>query len=512
MIELNDKDLAQLQEKGISKTQLQKQLKTFEEGIPSVSLEKAAVVGDGILRLDGEQEETLIKKFEDTAQDLELLKFVPASGAASRMFKACFNFLESFDPGNESLEDYFERTGDQDMRTFVDNLQEFPFYTFIRNRIKGEADSRDEEVHLFVKDMLDPERLNYGFYPKGLLPFHNYGEYLATAFEEHLKEAADYASDGKEAQLHFTISEQHGDMFNAEFNRIKERVAHQTGNSFRVSYSFQSPSTDTIAVNPDNTPFRLEDGSILFRPGGHGALIQNLDKQDADLIFIKNIDNVVVPACADLVGRKKKMLAGLLLDVRNEAFEMARKLEQDDLSVEDRAEIKKFLEDRLNVRFDEEFESSSDADQDSELRKMINRPIRVCGMVKNEGEPGGGPFWIRDKEGKVSLQIVESAQVDLEEAGQKRAFQEATHFNPVDIVCSVKDHNGKSYNLQEFVDDRLAFITGKTKEGKQLKALELPGLWNGGMAFWNTIFVEVPLETFNPVKTVNDLLKPQHQV
>lgn len=512
MIELNDKDLAQLEEKGISKQQLEKQLNTFREGIPAVQLEKAAVVGDGIVRLDDEQQEVYVKKFENNIKGKKLLKFVPASGAASRMFKACFNFLDTYDPDEESLDDYFNRTGDKAMKTFVEGIQDFPFYTLIRNRVKGQADSRDKEIYLFVKHMLDGDKLNYGFYPKGLLPFHNYQDYLATPFEEHLKEAADYASSDNEARLHFTISEQHGEMFNAEFNRIKERVSNQTGASFGVSYSYQSPSTDTVAVNPDNTPFRQEDGSILFRPGGHGALIQNLNEQDADVIFIKNIDNVVVPDCAHIVSRNKKKLAGLLLELQEEAFELAELLEQGGLSDEEQQRVRQFLEDRLNVRFGPEYDTYSDQEREDALKCMMHRPIRICGMVKNEGEPGGGPFWIRDKQGQVSLQIVESAQINLDDPGQKNIFSESTHFNPVDIVCSVKDHNGKKFDLNQYVDDRLAFITGKTKEGKSLKALELPGLWNGGMAFWNTVFVEVPLETFNPVKTVNDLLKPQHQV
>ncbi len=512
MIELKDKDLAQLEEKGISKAQLEKQLQTFRDGIPAVTLEKAAVVGNGILRLNDSEEENFIKKFEKKAPGLDLLKFVPASGAASRMFKACFNFLEAYDPASESLDSYFSRTGDKAMKTFVEGLQEFPFYTMIRNRIKGKANTKEEEIYLFVKEMLDGDKLNYGFYPKGLLPFHNYVDYLATPFEEHLKEASDYASNGKEARLHFTISEQHGELFNEEFNRIKERVSHQTGNSFQVSYSYQSPSTDTLAVNMDNTPFREEDGTILFRPGGHGALIQNLNEQKADLIFIKNIDNVVVPECAEIVGRNKKMLAGILLDIQAQAHEYARQLHEGNTSAEQRAAIGRFLEDRLNVRLSPKFKTGNAEDQVAELQCMLHRPIRVCGMVKNEGEPGGGPFWIRDKAGNVSLQIVESAQVDLERDGQDEIFQNSTHFNPVDLVCGIMDHEGSKYDLNLYVDDRLAFITEKTKEGKKLKALELPGLWNGGMAFWNTVFVEVPLETFNPVKTVNDLLKPQHQV
>ncbi len=415
-------------------------------------------------------------------------------------------------PPQESLDDYLKRTDDDEMKTFSEGLTDLPFYNIVQNRISGEASSKDEEVHRFVKEMLSEDALNYGFYPKGLLPFHNYGDHTATPFEEHLKEAAIYAKNDDTARLHFTISEQHGEMFNKEFSKIKERVSSATQSSFDVSYSYQKPSTDTIAVDMDNEPFRNDDGSVLFRPGGHGALIENLNEQDADIVFIKNIDNVTVPRFADEVVDNKKVLAGVLLKVQEKAFTYAEWLEKDDLTTDRSEEIKNFLQRELNVRFSEKIAGFNMGQQIEILKDKINRPIRVCGMVKNEGEPGGGPFWVKDGKGNVSLQIIESAQIDMGDADQAEILNNATHFNPVDIVCGVKNYKGEKYDLMKFVDTKQGFITGKTKEGRELKALELPGLWNGAMAYWNTIFVEVPLQTFSPVKTVNDLLKPAHQV
>ncbi|WP_318310612.1 DUF4301 family protein [Flagellimonas crocea] len=511
MIELSPKDLEQLDSKGISKEKVANQIQTFKEGIPYVQLSQAAVVGNGILRFSEKEQLDLMQYFEDHRGDLDLLKFVPASGAASRMFKAMFNFLDSYDPSNEKLSDYIQRTGDTDAKKFTDNLSDFPFYDLIMSKIKDKASNKDEEAYLFVKEMLSEDGLNYGFYPKGLLPFHNYDSGSATPFEEHLKEAALYAKTKGRANLHFTVSEQHDDMFAEEEAAVGPKISEKTDTHFNVSYSNQKPSTDTIAVDMDDKPFKNNDGSILFRPGGHGALIENLNDQDADIIFIKNIDNVVIDKNLETVANSKKMLAGVLKKVQDKAFAYAKLLEQDDVAFEKADEIKTFLEKDLNVRMPDNYEDFGVDEQAKLLKDRLNRPIRVCGMVKNEGEPGGGPFWIKDSKGNISLQIIESAQIDMEDKQQAAILQNSTHFNPVDLVCGVRDHKGEKYNLLEFVDPKQGFITGKTKEGKELKALELPGLWNGAMAFWNTIFVEVPLVTFNPVKTVNDLLKPSHQ-
>ena len=511
MIEFKNEDEQLLKAKGIAKEKVLQQIETFKEGIPFVTLEKAAVVSDGILRFSDDDEEALIAYFDKAKEGLSLLKFVPASGAASRMFKALFNFLDTYNPKEESYEGYINRTNNTDIKSFFEGEKKFPFYEIVDKAIAEKASSEDERKYMFVDYMMSEDGLNFGFLPKGLLPFHHYGDYASTPFEEHLYEAANYATVDGDANLHFTISEQHGEFFNKEFNTVGNRVSLKTKTSFKVGYSFQKPSTDTIAVSMDNTLFRNEDGSLLFRPGGHGALIENLNEQEADIIFIKNIDNVVVPKYATEVGDSKKILAGLLLQIQEQAFSYAKILDTTSCTAEQLEEIKSFLEDKLNVRFVEDFNSFSIEEQVKILKDKINRPIRICGMVKNEGEPGGGPFWVKDAHGRTSLQIIESAQVDMGNEEQVNIMKHATHFNPVDLVCGITDYKGNKYNLLDFVDVKQGFITEKTKAGKHLKALELPGLWNGAMAFWNTIFVEVPLITFNPVKTVNDLLKPTHQ-
>lgn len=510
MIDFTQNDLAQLQQKGISKEKVVDQINTFKEGIPFVELEKAAVIGDGIVRIENQAE--MIANFDEHAKNLTLLKFVPASGAASRMFKAMFNFLEKYDPQNEKLTEYIERTGDKAVQQFVEGMEKLPFYDRIMGRIEDQHTNEGEKVYVFVKEMLEEDGLNFGFYPKGLLPFHKYSDGAATPFEEHLKEAALYAKTNGKANLHFTISPQHEEMFADEEAAATPKISEKTNTEFHISYSNQKPSTDTIAVNMDNAPFRNSDGSMLFRPGGHGALIENLNDQDADIIFIKNIDNVVVGKNLEAVANSKKMLGGLLLHIQAQAFDYARRLESDSISDELINATKRFLEERLNVHFSNGFDNLEESQKIESVKQKLNRPLRICGMVKNEGEPGGGPFFIKDTKGNISLQIIESAQIDMNDSSQVELLNNSTHFNPVDLVCGVKDHNGVKYDLMNFVDAKQGFITGKTKEGKELKALELPGLWNGAMAFWNTIFVEVPLVTFNPVKTVNDLLKPSHQV
>jgi hypothetical protein len=512
MTQLTEKDQKQLKDKGISKEKMLDHINTFEEGIPFVQLKEAAVIGNGILEFSKAEEIELIQLYDSKLKDLDILKFVPASGAASRMFKALFNFLDVYNPEQESLEAYLNRTNDKDIMVFSEGLERLPFYKKVMDRLPENLDSQGKKVYLFVAELLGDDALNYGFYPKGLLPFHNYGDAAATPFEEHLKEGSLYAGSKGKAKLHFTISEQHEDMFNSEFKEAGPKVSKNTGMTYEVDYSFQKSATDTLAVDMDNKPFRNEDGTVLFRPGGHGALIENLNEQDADIIFIKNIDNVAVMEDAKAVADSKKVLAGVLLREQEKAFEYADQLDKGEVSDADINNIRFFLKDRLNVRFADDFDSKSNSAKITALKNKINRPIRICGMVKNEGEPGGGPFWVRNSKGEVTLQIIESAQIDMDNDQQASIIKNSTHFNPVDLVCGVRDYTGKKYDLIKFVDDKQGFITEKTKDGKELKALELPGLWNGAMAFWNTIFVEVPLVTFNPVKSVIDLLKDSHQV
>tara|TARA_R110001606_G_scaffold56905_3_gene137804 strand:+ start:363 stop:1901 length:1539 start_codon:yes stop_codon:yes gene_type:complete len=511
MIEITDKDLKQLESKGISKETMLSHINTFKEGIPFVKLENAAVIGNGILKFSEIEEKELIAFYDSKLKELDILKFVPASGAASRMFKALFSFLSAYNPAEETLDAYLNRTNDKDIKKFSEGLERFPFYQKVMDRIELKSDSQGDKVYKFISELLGEDALNYGFYPKGLLPFHNYESSAATPFEEHLKEGALYAGSNGKAKLHFTISEQHEEMFGKEFKESGPKVSADTGIAYDVDYSFQKSSTDTLAVDMDNNPFRNEDGSVLFRPGGHGALIQNLNEQDADIIFIKNIDNVAVMKDAKAVADSKKVLAGVLLREQSMAFEYAALLDTGDVSDEKIEEIKNFLSANLNVRFSNDFGSKSNTEKINILKDKVNRPIRICGMVKNEGEPGGGPFWVTNGKGEVSLQIIESAQIDMSNSQQADLLKNSTHFNPVDLVCAVRNYKGEKYDLLKFVDEKQGFITGKTKDGKELKALELPGLWNGAMAFWNTIFVEVPLVTFNPVKSVVDLLKDSHQ-
>jgi len=513
-----ESDIKQIESKGLTVGKIESQIELFKTGIPFTNIADAATIGNGILAFSEEEKDEAISHFESHKKGLSLLKFVPASGAATRMFKFLFKFLQEYNPKQESLNAFINKNDSKDLAFFLVGLEKFPFYEQIieRLQVKGidfkTLSTQDKAVH-FVQIMLNEDELNFGNSPKGLLPFHKYKNgYISTAFEEHLYEAALYASDDKKAELHFTISERYKDKFTEEFRRIEEYVEENTGVSFNISFSYQQQSTDTIAVTPKDKPFRNDDGTLLFRPSGHGALIKNLNDLNADVIFIKNIDNVVVKQYKDEVGKYKKVLAGILLKLQSKSFECLRILDQENISESEFEMIETFLTNEMCIKISGEYRKYLDKYKIEYLKEKLNRPIRICGMVKNEGEPGGGPFWVRDIYGNLSLQIVESAQINLKNNSQKDILTNATHFNPVDLVCGVKNYKGEKFNLEDFVDHNAAFITAKTKMGKDLKALELPGLWNGSMAHWNTIFVEVPIITFNPVKTVNDLLKAPHQI
>nr|WP_321221764.1 DUF4301 family protein [uncultured Psychroserpens sp.] len=514
----SQKDIQQIENKGLTVSDVEQQIRLFENGLPFANLVSEATINNGILRLSKTEIERYISKFDDKKNDKSILKFVPASGAATRMFKFLFTFLDEYNIEKGSINSYINKTKNKDLSIFFIGLEKFPFYHIVVNRLKDtypdfEESSINEQGLRFVQMMLDSNKLDYGNSPKGLLPFHQYKEQkISTAFEEHLYESALYSSSKKSAKLHFTISEKHKHKFDEEFARIEKKVEEITKSKFDISFSYQKESTDTIAVTSKNKPFREDDSSLHFRPSGHGALIENLNDLDADVIFIKNIDNVVTYKYKEEVAKYKKVLAGILLEVQEKAFNYLTILENGEVSEEKSIEIGEFLVNRLNVKINAEFEKYSRKYQIEYLAEKLNRPIRVCGMVKNEGEPGGGPFWIKDESGNISLQIIESAQINKKSKIQKEILKGATHFNPVDLVCGIKNHKGEKYDLKKFIDHKAAFITMKTKTGKDLKALELPGLWNGSMANWNTIFVEVPLITFNPVKTVNDLLKAPHQI
>lgn len=512
------KDIAQIESKGISIEKIEEQLLLFEEGISPTILVEPATLNNGIKSLNNEIVSYYSNVFESQKNDLEILKFVPASGAATRMFKFLFEFLKNYNPLEQSINSYLNKTRQDEMRLFIFGMDKFPFYDQVLSRMKDEGHdfhnlNFNQKVWHFANTILDENQLNFGNYPKGLLPFHEYkNNVVSTAFEEHLFEIALYTSDNKDAKLHFTISEHFKDSFVQEFQRIEKKVEKKTETEFQIDFSYQQAVSDTIAVNSKNEPFRNHDGSLLFRPSGHGALLSNLNEIDADIIFIKNIDNVVVYKYKEDVATYKKVLAGTLLELQNKIFEYLNQLDSEKVSESLIEEITQFMCTEINVKLTRDYHKYTEKYKVDYIKNILNRPIRICGMVKNEGEPGGGPFWVRDQYGDVSLQIVESAQINDGNSSQKKIFEASTHFNPVDIVCGIKDYKGQKFNLKNFVDKDAAFITNKTKYGEAIKALELPGLWNGSMAFWTTVFVEVPIITFNPVKTVNDLLKLPHQL
>ena len=513
----SENDLQQIETKGISLDQVNQQIELFEKGLPFANLKEAATVGNGILKIDLDKEQRFIDLYDKHRDNLSIIKFVPASGAATRMFKFLFHFLENFKPNGVSINYYINKNKANNMSLFLVGLEKFPFHEQVLEKTKElhknyEDYTNDEKTIAYISTMLDENKLNFSFFPKGLLPFHKYKDHIATAFEEHLFETALYGSSNGVANLHFTISEHHKDIFDKEFKRIEEIVERKTKTKFNISFSYQKQSTDTIAVTPNNKPFRNEDDSLLFRPSGHGALIENLNDLDADIVFVKNIDNVVIYKYEHVVAYYKKLLAGILIELQTKTFDYLNLLDEGEVDENKIIEIAEFLRRELNVDITEEFEKYALKYQIEYLYERLNRPIRVCGMVRNEGEPGGGPFWVKNDRGYMSLQIVESAQINKKDKLQKEILVNATHFNPVDLVCGIKNYKGKLFDLKKFVDPKTAFISMKTKTGKDLKALELPGLWNGGMAYWNTVFVQVPLITFNPVKTVNDLLKSQHQI
>ncbi|MFL1010865.1 DUF4301 family protein [Flavisericum labens] len=513
----SDNDIKRIRDKGIPVDRVNAQVSRIKNGMTYSNLLSAATIGKGIERYSNSDIEEFIKGFEQKRDNLNLIKFVPASGAATRMFKFLFKFLKNFNPEKDTIEGYIEGRSDDLIETFITKLKDFPFYEEVISKLKETKPDYDslidsKKYYEFVKTMLDENGLNYSFLPKGLLLYHKYEDVAITAFQEHLFESTLYASSSGQANLHFTVSEKHHVYFTKEFNRIKEELERRTNTIFNVSFSYQKEATETIALTTKDEVCRNEDGSILFRPGGHGALLENLNDLDSDFIFIKNIDNIVVSQRNIEVSKYKKLLAGVLLEAQETVFAYLNKLDEGHLEDADLKIMLLFLKFRLNEPVPAEVEGFANHEKVEFLKEKFNRPMRVCGMVKNEGEPGGGPFWVKDKDGKISLQIVEFAQINFSKKGQQELVYKATHFNPTDLVCAVKNYKGEKFDLKKFVDPEAAFVTMKTQNGIDIQALELPGLWNGSMAHWNSIFVEVPVETFNPVKTVNDLLKPAHQV
>ena len=489
-------DKNQFDKRGISEAEVQRQLHFFETGFPALNLDRPATAGDGIAVPGDAEISALAASYDQASAEKKIVKFVPASGAATRMFKDMFAFLNTSER-SKAVDDLCARRRD------------LPFFDLLAPYADGREATGGDRA--FIAAMLGTPGLDYGALPKALVHFHRYEDGVRTSLEEHLVEGAMYAcSAGRKVYLHFTVSPQHLEGFRRRIAETAGKYERRFGVTYDISYSEQSPATDTIAVNPDNTPFRLQDGSILFRPGGHGALLSNLNAIDADLVFIKNIDNVVPDHSKLDTVRYKKALAALLLDVQRQIFAYEEQLQRP-VPGALLDEVTRFFADRLFVAMPAGFDALPDAQRQAALLRLLHRPIRVCGMVKNEGEPGGGPFWVRQPDGACSLQIAESSQIDMQNPAQAAIARSATHFNPVDLVCALRDFRGRKFDLMAFRDENTGFISRKSKDGRDLKAQELPGLWNGAMADWNTLFVEVPVSTFNPVKTVNDLLRPQHQ-
>jgi nicotinamide riboside kinase len=508
-------DYLQIYDKSLPLNVLESQFEIIKNGIPKINLERPATLKDGILPLSEEEAIYYATFFDQKKSVFKLKKFVPASGAASRMFKFLSEFLNEFHPSEETINAYINRKNDKSLPLFLVAKEKFPFYDVVLEATKKTFDhfenwSKDLQDVAFIQTLLSKSAFDYANKPKGVLPFHQYVTHTATAIEEHLNECAFYAVANKKSQLHFTVSEEHQSSFEAIISSVKTKIEQQKQVTIDVSFSYQDPSTDVIAVDLNNHPFRDEDGNLIFRPGGHGALIENLNHLNADIVFIKNIDNVIQNHI-ETITLYKKALGGILILYQEALFGFLKSLDQEIVSTDTIQEVVHFLNTTLNISLIDDFFKYTKDSKIDYLKNMLNRPIRVCGMVKNEGEPGGGPFWVTDKKGNTFLQIIEEAQIDFKNDAQVKISEGATHFNPVDLVCGIKDYRGQNFDLRNFVNPNTGFIVEKNKNGKPYKAYELPGLWNGAMAKWLTVFVEVPLITFNPVKTVNDLLKPAHQ-
>jgi hypothetical protein len=500
----SDEDLKAITAKGNDVLQVLEQLEIFRRETKPIRLIRPVCVGDGIVQIPPNEREAFVSLHNQAAEKGRMLKFVPASGVASRMFKNWYGWYQ------QGKFDSAER-----LNKFLENIVKFAFYDDLKEVIASEGE--DVEILIrkgrcmdILKLILTPRGLNYNWLPKALLKFHIYPEHTRTALEEHLVEAALYVRDARNVcRIHFTVSDEHESRFNDLLSRVKGYYEDLFGVKYEITVTIQHSSTDTIAVDMENKPFRDRSGKIVFRPGGHGALLKNLNAIDGDIIFIKNIDNVVHDRLKDITVLHKKILGGYLVRLQDEIFHHLKLLAKKRVDDELLSRVIRFCTEELFLFFPDGFWNDTLSGKKEYIFRMLNRPVRVCGMVKNEGEPGGGPFWV-EEDGTRSLQIVEQNQLDLNSEEQKDIWKSSTHFNPVDLVCGVRNYQGEKFDLNSYVNMNAVFLSNKSHEEGELKALELPGLWNGSMAFWNTVFVEVPLETFNPVKTIDDLLRKSH--
>ena len=509
-----EKDLTQIASLGIQKEIIEQQIENFKRGFPFANLVAPATIENkGIRVLSKSELSELLTAFEKESEGKSLLKFIPASGAATRMFKDLYDVLHLYSGDYTAFQREYPEGN-----TFIQSLKEFAFFDKLKNALAQNGLDIDEcltshHYTTIINYLLNNKYgLNYGHLPKALLDFHKYENTVRTSMEEHLVEGIEYAQQkDKTVHLHFTVSNEHLELFKEKLNTVAKTYEDLHQIKFNVSFSEQKHSTDTIAVSENNELFRDADGNLVFRPGGHGALIENLNDCDADIIFIKNIDNVVPDRLKEETYLYKKACGGLLISLQEKIFSFLRLLENETVTEKQLIEIENFIREELNLNSPEDYNKKSISEKREILRQKLNCPIRICGMVKNVGEPGGGPFFVSNADGEVSLQIIESSQINHNHGGQEVLFKSSTHFNPVDLICGIKDYKGQKFNLKNFIDPETGFISKKSKDGKVLKAQELPGLWNGAMANWITLFVEVPLITFNPVKTVNDLLRKEHQ-
>ncbi|QSW90680.1 DUF4301 family protein [Flavobacterium endoglycinae] len=512
---LSSKDFVEIYNHGISSDDILKQLKFFKKGIAKSNLISPATVNNGILSLTESDFERKAAFFDSQKEELKIKKFVPASGAATRMYKFLTAFLNDFDIKKETINAYINRNNDKELAIFIIGMEKFPFFDEVDKKLREiypdfESLERDFKNYYFIKLLLSPEYFNSANKPKAVLPFHQYVDHIANPIEEHLNECVHYATSKNVSNLHFTVSEIHQNLFEKAVDEVREKIEKPSGIQINIGYSYQNKSTDSINVDAKNKIVRSSNGNLIFRPGGHGALIENLNNLNADIIFIKNIDNVIQNHI-DKITLYKKALGGVLIEVQQKVFKYLKVIEDQQINEDSLSDLTEFLSKKLNIELGKDFHKFTFENKINKIKEVLDRPIRVCGMVRNEGEPGGGPFWIMNRKGEISLQIVEASQVDLSNKKQREILEEATHFNPVDLVCGIKNYKGQKFDLKEFVDHKSGFIVEKSVEGKPVRSYELPGLWNGSMANWLTVFVAVPLITFNPVKTVNDLLKPAHQ-
>ena len=511
------RDQKQMATRGMAQDAVCAQIEMFQRGFPFATLKKPCTVGDGITVIKPQDMAHLTDLYAEATASGRVQKFVPASGAASRMFQPLLavqgrythikpGSLDASNPQDATLKAYAQ---------FAERIHDFAFYHDLCHALTEKGHDlttllANGQCGPILETLLTPSGLNYANLPKALLAFHRYPDHCRTPLEEHLVEAISLVRDRHQfARLHFTVTPAHGEAMRDHFQRVRHRYA-KSDTRYELTWSTQKPSTDTIAVDLDNQPFRDDSGDLVFRPGGHGALLENLNDLNGDLLLIKNIDNVVPDHLKADTYTWTQLLGGSLIALQQQIFDYIQQLTTGGVNSDAQQDMAAFAKEKLSATLPDTPARSFDQQRDW-LLSIFNRPIRVCGVVPNTGEPGGGPFWVEHNDGAMSLQIVETSQVDMNDAEQRAHLRASTHFNPVHLVCGVRDYQGRPFDLRRFVDPETGFISAKSYQGRSLKALELPGLWNGAMAHWNTVFVELPVSTFNPVKTVFDLLRPEHQ-